>query len=73
MPKQTHIEKLAQALDFRTESEYFEYCIERYINGNFTQCKELFTILMNGALCLNFILIYSKLYHYEKGRNNIPK
>lgn len=27
--------KLAQALDFKTESEYFDYMVESHINGNF--------------------------------------
>ncbi len=42
MKRKSKIEKLAEALDFRTESEYFAYCIESHINGNFSQCKELF-------------------------------
>lgn len=34
--------KLAKRLDFSTETEYFDYCINSWFNGNFTQCKELF-------------------------------
>jgi len=33
---------LAKGLDFQTESEYFDYCIDSFINGNFTQCRKLF-------------------------------
>lgn len=38
----THLEKLAKSLDFQQETEYFDYCIESYINGNKDQCKSLF-------------------------------
>ena len=34
---------LAKKLDFNTETEYFDYCINSYINGNFTQCRKLFS------------------------------
>lgn len=34
--------KLAKELDFKTEIEYFDYLIESHVNGNFTQCKNLF-------------------------------
>jgi hypothetical protein len=33
---------LAKRLDFTTEDQYFDYCRDSYINGNFSQCKELF-------------------------------
>jgi len=33
---------LAKRLDFTTEMDYFDYCIDSYTNGNFSQCKELF-------------------------------
>lgn len=33
---------LAKELDFKTVEQYFEYCIESYINGNKEQCKKLF-------------------------------
>ena len=33
---------LAKELDFNNEVEYFDYCIDSHINGNFTQCKDLF-------------------------------
>ena len=34
--------KLAKSLDFNNEIQYFDYCIDSHINGNFDQCKELF-------------------------------
>ena len=34
--------KLAKELDFNNEVEYFDYCIDSHINGNFIQCKRLF-------------------------------
>lgn len=33
---------LAKRLDFTTETEYFDYCIDSWFNGNFSQCKKLF-------------------------------
>ena len=33
---------LAKELEFTTEQEYFEYLIDSYINGCFSQCKNLF-------------------------------
>lgn len=33
---------LAKNLDFDTEAEYFDYCIESFINGNYSQCSRLF-------------------------------
>lgn len=33
---------LAKRLDFTTENEYFQYCADSHINGNFSQCKKLF-------------------------------
>ena len=33
---------LAKKLDFKEEWEYFQYCLDSYVNGNFSQCKELF-------------------------------
>jgi len=43
MARKKSILSLAKELDFSTESEYFQYCIDSYINGNKTQCKELFS------------------------------
>jgi len=36
---------LAKELDFTTETEYFDYLIESYINGQFTQCRNLFNAM----------------------------
>lgn len=33
---------LAKRLDFTSETQYFDYCINSWFNGNFSQCKELF-------------------------------
>lgn len=33
---------LAKRLDFTTETEYFDYCINSWFNGNFDQCRRLF-------------------------------
>ena len=33
---------LAKELDFTTEIEYFDYCIDSHINGNLIQCEDLF-------------------------------
>jgi catalase len=36
---------LAKRLDFESEYDYFNYCRDSYINGNFSQCKELFNAM----------------------------
>jgi len=33
---------LAKKLDFTTEEQYFNYCVESYINGQIQQAKSLF-------------------------------
>jgi hypothetical protein len=33
---------LAKELDFTTEQQYFEYMIDTHINGQFSQCRNLF-------------------------------
>lgn len=33
---------LAKKLDFTQETEYFDYCIDSWFNGNFDQCRKLF-------------------------------
>jgi len=37
--------KLAKQLDFSSENEYFDYCIDSWFNGNFSQCNKLFKAL----------------------------
>lgn len=34
---------LAKRLGFTSGGEYFDYCINSYYNGNFSQCKDLFS------------------------------
>jgi hypothetical protein len=36
---------LAKQLEFKTEIEYFDYCINSWFNGNFSQCKDLFNAM----------------------------
>ena len=36
---------LAKRLDFTTETDYFDYCINSWFNGNFSQCKDLFAAM----------------------------
>lgn len=33
---------LAKKLDFTQDYEYFDYCLDSYVNGNFSQCEKLF-------------------------------
>jgi len=37
-----NLKTLAKNLDFSSETEYFDYCINSWVNGNFSQCRELF-------------------------------
>lgn len=34
--------QLVRGLDFHTKEDYFNYCAESHINGNFSQAKKLF-------------------------------
>jgi len=34
---------LAKELDFNSETEYFDYLIESHVNGQFSQCRRLFS------------------------------
>lgn len=36
---------LAHSLDFKEEVEYFDYCIDSFINGNKSQCRDLFAAM----------------------------
>jgi len=36
---------LAKELEFNTENEYFDYMIDSHVNGNFTQCRNLFNAM----------------------------
>ena len=33
---------LAKKLDFSSENEYFDYCVDSWFNGQLGQCKSLF-------------------------------
>lgn len=48
---------LAKSYDFETETDYFDYLINSHINGNFTQCKDLFKKLTKDQKkqALNYI------------------
>lgn len=38
-----NLNKLTKELGFTHKTEFFDYLIESHINGNFSQCKELFS------------------------------
>lgn len=37
-----NLNTLAKELDFQFPEQYFEYCVESFINGQRSQCKSLF-------------------------------
>lgn len=43
------IKQLSRELDFTTEWEMYEYFISCYVNGNFSQCRGLFSELTKQA------------------------
>lgn len=47
--KTKSILQLAKTLDFTTEYEMYEYFITSYMNGNFSQCRRLFSELKRDA------------------------
>lgn len=55
---------LAKRLDFSSEVEYFDYCINSYFNGNFSQCRELFAA-MNKANRKGLIRYISGCYDHK--------
>jgi len=48
---------LAKKLDFINGTDYFDYCRDSYINGNFNQCKDLFKALTREQKkeCLQYL------------------
>lgn len=48
---------LAKRLDFNTETDYFDYCRDSYINGLFSQCERLFKAMTKEQKkqCLNYL------------------
>jgi len=55
---------LTKELDFTTETEYFDYMIDTHINGQFTQCRNLFNEmkLVDQKRLISYISTYSKLH-----------
>ena len=54
---------LAKGLDFTSETEYFDYCINSWFNGNFSQCRKLFSD-MTKADRKRLILYIKGCYDY---------
>lgn len=40
-----YMDKCLADLDFSTNEEYYEYCVESHINEQFSQCRELFNAM----------------------------
>lgn len=59
---------LAKELDFTTEYEYFNYMIDTHINGQFTQCRNLFNA-MSRANQKEFIVYIDNSYTDKKIRD----
>jgi hypothetical protein len=55
------LKTLIKAYEFRDENEYFEYCINSYLNGNKQQAKQLFT-QMKLEDKKSFLLSYTEFY-----------
>jgi len=55
---------LAKQLDFDTEYEYFDYCINSHVNGNFNQCKELFNAMAKKDR-KDFLTYVNKCYNMQ--------
>ncbi len=53
---------LAKQLDFTTPEQYFNYCVESYVNGNKEQCKDLFFSMKfhDRKWLLNYIISHEK-------------
>jgi len=62
------IKQLAKQLDFSTQSEMYEYFISCHVNGNFSQCRSLFSELTKQAKkdVLSYLLEsgFNKEYNY---------
>ncbi len=55
---------LAKKLDFTAETEYFDYCIDSWFNGNLSQCKDLFK-RMNKVDRMGLITYIQGCYDYR--------
>ena len=51
------LKTLCKAYEFENDYEYFDYIIESLINGNLTQCRELFNDLRetDKKSCIRYI------------------
>lgn len=51
------LKTLCKAYEFENDYEYFDYIIESLINGNLTQCRELFNDLREAdkKSCIRYI------------------
>jgi hypothetical protein len=63
------LKTLVKAYGFTTDSEYFEYCINSYLNGNIKQAKELFT-QMKLEDKKSFLLSYTEFYDNPSQQNS---
>ena len=55
---------LAKELDFSNESEYFNYLIDSYINGQYAQCKRLLKAMKKADQ--KYFLKYFECYSTNK-------
>jgi hypothetical protein len=55
------LKTLVKAYGLTTDSDYFEYCINSYLNGNKQQAKELFTQMKLDDK-RNFLLSFTEFY-----------
>ena len=54
---------LAKELDFTNVTDYFDYLIDSHINGNFSQCRNLFNEMSRAdqKRFISYVSTYSKL------------
>ena len=60
---------LAKRLEFTRETQYFDYCIDSWFNGNFSQCRELFKAMTKAdrERLIKYIKgCYDYTHHVEK-------
>ena len=57
---------LAKKLDFTQEFEYFDYCLDSYTKGNFSQCEKLFKAMTKEGKkrLINYL---KETYPYTEG------
>lgn len=60
---------LAREMEKETESEYFDYLIETYFNGQFSQCRRLFDEMKNSdkkdfvKYCKGYLEVYDYYFN----------